>query len=523
MTKDSISWLCRAVWLTAGLIAGASTWFLAPDVQAEEKRFEELVNLMPRSANAVILLNLEKAKQSPLGVREGWDKKIENAFASGITRVPPQATRFVLAADIDFEFLEPVWEAAVMDADIDVSMKQIATRRGGTLDTIEGLSAVDLPDDTYVVQFGPRTLAAFGPGKRQTIIRWIRAVWGTDTQPVSAYLAKLASYSDVAGSEIIMGLDLEGVFSAERVEAYLKERPELLDEWKMDVPTLSKLLSSVQGVRLGVRIGETMSAKMVVDVLGDASATGPYAKPLILQILADRGVAIDDLEEWQFSAKDGEIALGGTLSATGLRRIMSLIDSPVTPETTTPAPATAANANDQTSIEAQATLAHFQAINAMVNDLKQDKKGARSVSVYSTYFDKYARKIERLSVLNVDPEMLEYSAFVASQLRDASSVIRNMGISSAVRERNVQSAGTGYYTGVAGGYRYGAYGGYGYGTNYTLYSPRADARGTLQERGRIRTEERGMAAANVQQLRDAIIDATADIRRKMAQKYQMDF
>ena len=83
-----------------------------------QDEFRQLVNQLPRSANAVVLLNMEKAKQSPMGVREGWTAKIEKAFEAGLVRAPPQATRFVLAADIDFEFMEPVWEAAVMDSDI---------------------------------------------------------------------------------------------------------------------------------------------------------------------------------------------------------------------------------------------------------------------------------------------------------------------------------------------------------------------------------------------------------------------
>ena len=70
------------------LAAGA-----APALAADE--FQDLVNQIPRSANAVVLLNMEKAKNSPLGLKEDWKGKIENAFAAGLARVPPQATRFV--------------------------------------------------------------------------------------------------------------------------------------------------------------------------------------------------------------------------------------------------------------------------------------------------------------------------------------------------------------------------------------------------------------------------------------------
>lgn len=138
--------------------------------------FQDLVNQIPRSANAVVLLNMEKAKASPLGVKEGWNEKVEKAFEAGLVRVPPQATRFVLASQIDFEFKEPLWEAAVIDLNEGLSMEQFAQSRGGTPDKVEGLSALARPNDTYVVQLEPQRLAAMGPGNRQAVVRWIREV-----------------------------------------------------------------------------------------------------------------------------------------------------------------------------------------------------------------------------------------------------------------------------------------------------------------------------------------------------------
>ena len=81
--------------------------------------FQDLVNKIPRSANAVVLLNMEKAKSSPLGMKEDWRAKVEQAFEYGLVRVPPQAKRFVLASQIDFEFMEPLWEAAVIEMEQD--------------------------------------------------------------------------------------------------------------------------------------------------------------------------------------------------------------------------------------------------------------------------------------------------------------------------------------------------------------------------------------------------------------------
>jgi hypothetical protein len=225
-----------------GLAALALTWTLPTAAVAQ---FGELVKQIPPSANAVVLLNMEKAKQSPMGVKEGWDKQPEKAFEAGVSRVPPQATRFVLAAEIDFDFMQPMWEAAVLDLCEEVSVRQIAANRGGSLDTIEGLPAVALPNDTYVVQLGPKRLGAMGPGKRQAVVRWIREVRGTLPVLHSAYLEKLASYEDQSGSEIIMGIDLDGALARERVAAKLKANQPLLDMWQADRSALTNRKSVV--------------------------------------------------------------------------------------------------------------------------------------------------------------------------------------------------------------------------------------------------------------------------------------
>ena len=213
----------REMKLSAGLLSGRpriTCVFVALAIFALSGRcgfaadeFQDLVNKIPRSANAVVLLNMEKAKNSPFGLKEDWSAKIEQAFEDGLVRVPPQAKRFVLASQIDFEFMEPLWEAAVIELDEDLSSTDIEKMRHGTLDTIEGLPAIARPNDTYLVKLAPKLVGAMGPANRQAVVRWIRDIRKPLPPPLSPYLQKAAVYSDKAGSEIIMAIDLEGVFS----------------------------------------------------------------------------------------------------------------------------------------------------------------------------------------------------------------------------------------------------------------------------------------------------------------------
>src|SRR5947209_15085011 len=88
----------KFVWL--GRVAAATAVAIAFVLPARAQ-FRELVDKLPKSANAILLLNVEKAVNSPMGVREGWKKKIEKSYAAGMIRVPPQATNFILASQLD--------------------------------------------------------------------------------------------------------------------------------------------------------------------------------------------------------------------------------------------------------------------------------------------------------------------------------------------------------------------------------------------------------------------------------------
>ena len=483
--------------------------------------FQGLVNRIPRSANAIVLLNLEKAKNSPLGLKEDWKGKIDSAFAAGAARIPPQAARFVIASQIDFEFMEPLWEAAVMDLDQEIPLAPLAKTRGGTLETIEGLPALSLPNDTYLVQFGRKTLGAMAPGNRQAVVRWIREVRKSSPPPLSPYLQKAAVYSDKTGSEIIMALDLDGVMSFERVAKYLKSHQKDLDAWQAkdkmpeSLNDVAEVLSNIQGVRIGVRVGEQQSSKIVVDLHTDASLVSSFAKPLLLQVLSDKGALIDDFQSWTVHTRGSEISLAGTLSASGRRRLLSMVDSPVSESSVAKAPSV--SPGELPAIEAKKSREYFRAIVGMADDLKQDMRNAKNLASTHLFFDKYAKRIERMPILGVDEELLKYSAFVANTLRQVTGSVKTMGIQSAARQSQITGSDVyaGYYG--YGGYRYGAYGAYG------QRAQMAEIKGVGQERRAVRAEEKGIMATDVQKLRQDLIAATADIRRKMTQKYQIEF
>ena len=74
----------------------------------------------------------------------------------------------------------------------------------------------------------------------------------------------------------------------------------------------------------------------------------------------------------------------------------------------------------------------------------------------TVWYDNYARKIDNLPILNVDPYLLDYGAGVAKTLRQASSIIKTGGVQSKSAELNAPYATNNYSYSNTYGYSYRA-------------------------------------------------------------------
>jgi hypothetical protein len=303
------------------------------------------------------------------------------------------------------------------------------------------------------------------------------------------------------------------------VAKYAAGKKKLLGEANVDVKTVTDLLAGIQGVCVGIRIGEAANGKVTVDFRRDVTLPAPLAKRLLLTALADVGMRISDFDEWNVTVQGNTLSLSGSLSASGLRMLLSVIDSPAASESRP-----AASSADDRYVMLEASLDHYHAVQSLLKDLKESMKDLASLSNSVVFFDKYAKKIENLPILNVDEELLDYSGWVAHQVRDAALAVRTMGIRGGQREAH--TFGTLGPTGVAthGAGAYGPYGGYrgAWGVRYT-YDPLSEVKGTEAARRVVRAEEKGIMSSDVHAIRDQLEQASADIRRRMTQKYQVEF
>lgn len=489
----------------AGFVLGIAVLYFFLAALPSNADFGDLLNYVPADANAVMVLNLEKMIDSPLGKEKKWKEKMSQESAERPLDLPPAAGRVVLASRIDLEYMKPLWEMAILEMKESPSMKDIANKEGGSVEEILGKESVRTSRDAYVVHLSREVFAVISPADRQKVTRWLREALKRSEPAISPFLQKRVGAADSSGTEIVIAVDLSDAVQSSSVSENLKNRESLAGQ-TVDLDVLTDTICGIKGAAIGVRIGEKAFGQVVVDFEKDVAIMSPFAKPLLLEALAQRGAMIEDFAEWEEKVSGNTVSLKGDMSDAALRQLSLLIDPP-TPQMEAGAKPAQVSPGD-TSAVAKATQNHFNAIKGCLKDLKIDKRDMKTWGQLAAWMEKYAMRIARLPILNVDKEMITYGENVSYDLHGAAAALQGAAIQSSVEQRQISAdSPDGYY-----GYtdRYG-YGGYGY-----YYDNSADKRA-------VRYENRAEGINAARSLINGIKNGTVEIRRKMTEKYQVEF
>ena len=154
----------RSTAIAAGLLS-----VFAIEAQAQ---FGTLALRIPNDANTIFVLNADKILNSQLAKADNWREQRERAAAAGLSILPASADQFIMAAKMDLEFMQPIWEVALVKVRYEPNMAQLAAKWGGAIDRVEGRSAMITPDDAYVVKLSDSSIGAMKPANRQQVARW---------------------------------------------------------------------------------------------------------------------------------------------------------------------------------------------------------------------------------------------------------------------------------------------------------------------------------------------------------------
>lgn len=528
------------------LLTVVSMWGMCTDPALGQ--FDEMVKHIPGNANVLVMVNAEKLFSSQVAKAQDWQAQRGKRFESGLTCIPPKATQAVIGSQVDLEVMRPVWDAAVIAFKSAPTLADVSQHFGGIEDTIGSMSALRVADDSYVVRFSDQLLGAFGPGNRQLVANWLQQ---TDMQ-LSPYLREALGYED-AGAEVILAIDATNALTPAFVEERLAAADNAdIKKSKLGTKEIVRIVSSLKGVMLGMTFGKQPYAKLKVDLTEDATPLADIAGPLVLGALANHGATIEEMAQWKVEVKGNQIFLDGYLGESGLMRIASLINLPThalqapaagggrsAAAQTAPAP----TPSDPQQLVLDTTQQYFKSIDRLLANLKSRKGEERTIGQIGLWFQSYANKVDRLPILNVDEEILQYGQFVAQQLRNASLAIKGYGITKRVAEVNAdsnaaplggvlgQSASDYYASGAASGY-YGRPLGwgaaYGWASNHgaagtAYWAARSEVRQAFAARAQVDAQLKAGAATSVQGILEQLREAHEKVRSDMTKKYQVEF
>ena len=273
------------------------------------------------------------------------------------------------------------------------------------------------------------------------------------------------------------------------------------------------LLAGIHGLTLGITLGDTPFGKVKVDFADNIGVSPEMAKAMLLHALAKRGAMLNELKDWTPKVNGRQITLEGDLTSSGMKRIFSLFDRPPSfrkpppvPPSVTSAPTTAPSAASATSDDRSkvyAAQAYYKRVADYVGDLRSNSDSASTFGSIALWYETYARKIDQLPVVGVDPELVAYAGNTANLMRQASMEIKGANYRKGVRQANASPApDNSNYNG-------------GWGTSYSN-APNAEQR-------TARVEETATAGMSSAQIMQQIQSDTAAIRQKMSLKYKENF
>jgi hypothetical protein len=226
------------------------------------------------------------------------------------------------------------------------------------------------------------------------------------------------------------------------------------------------------------------------------------------------GAGVEEVESWNPRVEDNTIMLQGKLTERAARLLLSPADN----RSTSAAYAEIASSPSTGGADPKAVAAfrYFRSVNSLIDELGAEGK-TKTLSKRGYWYQQYAAKLDALPILNVDKELLDFGATLSQTLRMMANVASTTKAENSIIQSNTIDTPVSvpsYY-----GYGYGAYGNYGwYGgpsqlTNVDNY----------RQVGNMCYRNSATEKAFREQTWKNINDATFAMRRKMTEKYKMEF
>jgi hypothetical protein len=413
-------------------------------VRAAQADDANLLSRIPPGANAVAIIDVDKILNSPMGIKEKWKDKLKNAYASKPLMVPPSARRLVLAALIDPSTMQPAWEVSVMEMKTAPSMKSIAKAEGGFADTISEKQAVWSPINAYFIRLDTQLLGTVAPANRQFTARWARR-GASQGDNLSPYLQRATASID-DNTSYLFAMDLEDATSLGKVRRRIDMGDfESVADKTENAAKIASVVASIKGISLRVSIGKEPVGSGIIEFGRPTAVLADFAKPLLLEVLGKFGASIDGLDTWKVTATGNNLTLSGKLPVEGLQQLLSIVDppSPLPTADSDDETGTANSSNEAPKSDtavAAASQQYFAAIAKIIDNTGKKIRTSTSMTQGAKWVAGDARRIARLPIVNVDPDLVNWGTDVCARLNDLASAVGVGGLQARSRAVGIQDA-----------------------------------------------------------------------------------
>ena len=142
-------------------------WLMA--TEPATANFYELLRRVPDSANAIILIDVERMLMSPIAMKEKWRDKANTSERDAL-HFPINSVRYMLASKLNaVANFENLWDVALIESIDTISLPYLSKMEGGYLDTVEGQQVAYSPRTAFFVSLTPKIVGVSFPANRQDL------------------------------------------------------------------------------------------------------------------------------------------------------------------------------------------------------------------------------------------------------------------------------------------------------------------------------------------------------------------
>lgn len=468
-------------------LTGAATVMLA----CGSLHAEDVIQRLPRDINALLIIDVAAAYQSPIAQQDEWSKKMTASFLAQDVFLPPSAKRVTVGAQLDLDdSLSSSRQHVIVEVKAATNLASVAALTGGEVESIGERSGLSINGGRYIAEATPQVWLMAQPGGRQATLRWARSAPASEPQ-LSPFLRSTAGMA-TEQRPIIVALDLTDSVPLASAKAILEELPgKPLSTAELNAA--AHVLAETQGIVCKVHLGTKRTAQVRVEFGRSALPLAAVGMPLAQTALQHFGASLEDSKAWTAKVENHSLIFEGELSATGLKRLVSVVQPtiiPISPGVT----------SDKESPAIVASRKYLRSIRQELDSLEATL--TRTRDNHALWFERSGKAIDGLPLKDVDADLQVYGARVSSSLRYQAQAER-MGNIHAGTRRAQTNANT-FYSGVGP-----------YGEVYANYSTgNAPA---------INAEENEAARSVRFSEWKHIEDGMNEIRRKLTQKYNAEF